>query len=198
MNTGPLTSERILEAAEETLRRFGPAKTTVVDVARALGVSHGSVYRHFPTKAALRDAVVSEWLERSHARLAAIAQEDGPAADRLERLIRALKEWKWAQALDDPDVFSAYAVLAADAGDAITTHVDYVVARIAEIVVDGVRRGEFASEDPQRTARAVMDATGRFHNPAHRDEWQQPTMSAAFDGVWELILNGLVPPKGAG
>jgi AcrR family transcriptional regulator len=198
VNTGPLTPERILEAAEETLRRFGPGKTTVVDVARALGVSHGSVYRHFPTKAALRDAVVSEWLERSHGRLAAIAQEDGPAADRLERLIRALKDWKWAQAQDDPDVFSAYAVLTDDAGGAVTAHVDFVVARIAEVVEDGVRRGEFASKDPRRTAQAVMDATGRFHNPAHRDEWRLPTMVAAFDGVWELILNGLVPRKDAG
>ena len=44
------------------LRRFGPAKTTVVDVARALDVSHGSVYRHFPSKAALRDAVTERWL----------------------------------------------------------------------------------------------------------------------------------------
>jgi hypothetical protein len=49
MATETLTQERILEAAEEVLRRFGPAKANVVDVARALGVSHGSVYRHFPS-----------------------------------------------------------------------------------------------------------------------------------------------------
>ena len=36
-----LTPDRILDAAEEALTRYGPAKTTVVDVARALGVSHG-------------------------------------------------------------------------------------------------------------------------------------------------------------
>jgi AcrR family transcriptional regulator len=57
MSDGPLTAEQILEASEDVLRRFGPAKATVVDVARELGVSHGSVYRHFPSKAALRDAV---------------------------------------------------------------------------------------------------------------------------------------------
>ena len=43
MTDETLTRERILEAAEEVLRRFGLAKTTVVDVARALGVSHGSI-----------------------------------------------------------------------------------------------------------------------------------------------------------
>ena len=55
--TAPLTPERILQAAEEVLRRHGPAKANVVDVARALGVSHGTVYRHFPSKQALREAV---------------------------------------------------------------------------------------------------------------------------------------------
>ena len=63
MGDAGLTCERILEAAVDVLRRFGPDKATVVDVARALGVTHGSVYRYFPSKAALRDAVVKQWLE---------------------------------------------------------------------------------------------------------------------------------------
>lgn len=33
MTEGVLTPERILEAAEQVLRRYGPGKTTVVDVA---------------------------------------------------------------------------------------------------------------------------------------------------------------------
>src|SRR6187402_2359986 len=85
MSDSALTPERILEAAEEVLRRYGPAKATVVDVARALGVSHGSVYRHFPSKAALRDAVVERWLARSGAPLAKIAADKGKASKRLRR-----------------------------------------------------------------------------------------------------------------
>ena len=79
VNDQALTAERILETAEDVLRRFGPAKATVVDVARALGVSHGSVYRHFPSKAALRDAVTERWLARISTPLAAVAAEAGPA-----------------------------------------------------------------------------------------------------------------------
>src|SRR5437879_2663848 len=63
-----LTPERILEVTEDVLRRFGLAKATVVDVARALDVSHGSVYRHFPSKASRRDAVAKRWLDRASAR----------------------------------------------------------------------------------------------------------------------------------
>lgn len=80
----PLTRERILEAAEDTLRRFGPGKTTVVDVARALGVSHGTVYRHFASKSELRDSVLEQWLERRIAQLGPIVREgeqaNGPEA----------------------------------------------------------------------------------------------------------------------
>ena len=52
----PLTLDRILATAEDVIRRFGPAKATVVDVARALGVSHAAVYRYVATKAELREA----------------------------------------------------------------------------------------------------------------------------------------------
>ena len=73
-----LTPERILEVTEDVLRRYGLAKATVVDVARALDVSHGSVYRHFPSKASLRQAVAKRWLDRANAPLQKIAETSGP------------------------------------------------------------------------------------------------------------------------
>src|SRR5512141_2680298 len=85
-----LTPERILEVTEDVLRRFGLAKATVVDVARALDVSHGSVYRHFPSKASLREAVAKRWLDRANAPLAEIAESSGPAPARLERWLRTM------------------------------------------------------------------------------------------------------------
>src|SRR4051794_37338738 len=95
-----LTREQILAAAEDVLRRYGPAKTTVVDVARVLGVSHSSVYRHFPSKTALREAVTERWLARNDEPLAAAAATDGSAALRLRLWLAALFEAKRARALD--------------------------------------------------------------------------------------------------
>lgn len=193
MSPTPLTAEQILEAAEETLRRFGPAKTTVVDVARSLGVSHGSVYRHFPTKAALREAVLDRWLQRMHPPLTAVAGTLAPAPDRVRAVLVALIDTKWGQALDDPEVFAAFAELAEESRRPVTDHVSFVVALIAVIIAEGVARGEIASDDPEGTARAIFDATGRFHHPAHAEEWRLPGTRAAFDAVWDLIRSGLVP-----
>ena len=53
-----LTPERILEVAREQVRRFGEAKTNVMDIARALGTSHTTIYRHFRSKAEVFDAII--------------------------------------------------------------------------------------------------------------------------------------------
>src|SRR5262245_61379391 len=112
MNDAALTPGRILEAAEDVLRRFGPAKATVVDVARALAVGHGSVYRHFPSKAALRDAVTERWLARVSAPLEAVAAGAGPAPARLRRWFDALLSSKRKKVRDDPQLFDTYCALA--------------------------------------------------------------------------------------
>ncbi|MBH1933315.1 TetR family transcriptional regulator [Streptomyces sp. AV19] len=187
----PLTPERILEATEDVLRRFGPAKATVVDVARALGVSHGSVYRHFGSKAALREAVTERWLDQSHALLSAVAVSEGPAAPRLREWLTALFTAKRRKAGDDPELFATYMVLVGENSATVERHIATMIAQIAAIVESGVRQGEFASDDPAATARAVWDATNRFHDPAYAAEWGQEGIDAAFGVVCELVLRGL-------
>ncbi|MCG5238273.1 TetR family transcriptional regulator [Azospirillum doebereinerae] len=190
-----LTPERILEAAEDVLRRFGPAKATVVDVARALGVSHGSVYRHFPSKAALREAVLERWLDRVSSPLAVIANGAGPAPDRLRRWFDTLIAAKRVKVLDDPEMFATYSTLAADSREVVGKHVATLAAHLARIVADGVAQGVFAAENPEASGRALLDATARFHHPAHAAEWSDPTIATAFDGVWELVMRGLESGK---
>src|SRR3954470_16711150 len=108
----PLTRERILATAEDVIRRFGPAKATVVDVARALGVSHAAVYRHVATKAELRDLVVGRWLAEIMPPLRTIAERPGPPLQRLRQLLDAISAVKRRRAADDPELFAAYRALA--------------------------------------------------------------------------------------
>ena len=123
----PLTRDRILAAAEDVIRRFGPSKATVVDVARALGVSHTAVYKHVASKAELRDLVVGRWVEATMPPLRAIVAQPGPAPQRLRKLIDALIAVKRRRAADDPELFAAYLTLAADAKSVVAAHVDEMV-----------------------------------------------------------------------
>jgi AcrR family transcriptional regulator len=149
------------------------------------------VYRHFPTKAALRDAVTERWLMRISQPLAVIADEDGAAPDRLVRWLDGLVTAKRSRALDDPELFSTYVQLTSDARAVVGAHVDELARQVARIISDGVARGELRAADPAAAARAVLDATARFHNPVHAGEWADPRTDAAFDGVLELVLTGL-------
>lgn len=191
MNEQALTAEQILDAAEDVLRRYGPAKANVVDVARALGVSHGSVYRHFASKAALRNAVIERWLARVSQPLESIVKEEGTASARLLRWFETLRAIKQRKVQEDPTIFAAYHALALDAGDSVADHVRHLTDQLATMIEDGIRGGEFAPQNAVEGARALFDATMRFHNPAYAAEWRAPDNRAAFDRVLTLLLRGL-------
>lgn len=189
--TEQLTSERILEAAEDALRRYGPGKTTVVDVARALGVSHGSVYRHFPTKAALRDAVAERWLHRVCAPLRPVTTEDASATERLRRWLEQLSSTKQRMARQDPELFATYHSLATQSREVVSAHLDTLADMLRRIIADGTATGEFNVHDPATAARAVLSATAKFHHPAHASEWDDPGLDEEFEAVWSVLLSGL-------
>ncbi|WP_055049473.1 TetR family transcriptional regulator [Devosia sp. A16] len=186
-----LTRERILEAAEQVFRRFGPHKTTVVDVARLLGVSHGSVYRHFDSKVALRDAVVEGWLKRTTDPLAAIAASGEAPPLRLRRWFSTLLTLKREKIKGDPELFSVSRTIFAEASEVVAKHVDNLVGQLETIIRDGIASGDFRPVDPRATAQAMFDATARFHDPAHGTEWSAPDVDAGFDRVYELITAGI-------
>ncbi|MFC5216923.1 TetR family transcriptional regulator [Streptomyces coerulescens] len=188
-----LTAERILEATEEVLRRHGPAKATVVDVARALGVSHGSVYRHFRTKAALREAVTKRWLDRTTQVLAAIvAAPDLDPETRVREWLAALFAAKRRKAFDDPELFATYTVLTTETAETVVgEHIAELTGQLTEIVRTGVAAGAFTAEDPAVTAGALFRATDRFHDPHYAREWEQPDVEGDFEALVDLLLRGL-------
>ncbi|WP_306321728.1 MULTISPECIES: TetR family transcriptional regulator [unclassified Streptomyces] len=186
-----LTPERILAATEDVLRRHGPAKATVVDVARALGVSHGSVYRHFRTKAELRGAVTKRWLDRTTGRLAEVVAGDEAPADKLRHWLATLFDAKRHKAGDDPELFATYSVLTDEQGGVVDVHIAELTAQLTSILQQGVDAGEFEAADLGVTARAVFEATAHFHDPVHAAEWVRDDAQAAFDAVVGLVLRGL-------
>ncbi|MBV8214860.1 MAG: TetR family transcriptional regulator [Verrucomicrobia bacterium] len=191
----PLTRDRIVATAEDVLRRFGPEKATVVDVARALGVSHAAVYRHVKTKAALRDLVVQRWVNEMMPPLRALVARPGPAPKRLRQLFDTLIGVKRRRAAADPELFTAYRSLSAQAQSVAAAHLDELVRLGAEIIRSGVEEGSFREVDPVAASQALFFATSRFHHPAHAMEWADPKLDAVFDNVWRILMRGLSAEK---
>jgi AcrR family transcriptional regulator len=76
--------ERILEAAKEAFARSG-ANTSLDDIAQQAGVGAGTLYRHFPTRDALLEAVYRTEVEKLAAAQRKLAQDMAP--------IEALRAW---------------------------------------------------------------------------------------------------------
>lgn len=159
--------DRILDATVELLRRHGPGKTGVVDVARALDMSHSNVYKHFASKSALFDAVAQRWLMQVMGPLTKItADKKTPAPKRLKAWVRQLAETKRRKVLDDPEMFNVYHAITADAHEVVAQHVAHLQSEVGEILRDGVKARDWSLKSVEGAAKLILNATLRFHHPA--------------------------------
>src|SRR3712207_4446051 len=84
------TRARIEETAERLFRAMGYQKTAVADIARELGMSPANIYRFFPSKSAINEAIAERTLGAMLAEIEAIARGEGTATERLRRLFRRM------------------------------------------------------------------------------------------------------------
>ena len=86
------TRERLIETAMEAYGRYGILAVTTADIARASGVSHGTVFAHFGTQEALLDTVIEAFGMRLSRRLHELAASRKGLRDILSAHIQGLME----------------------------------------------------------------------------------------------------------
>ncbi len=158
---------QILEAARTQVRRFGEQKTNVVDIAKALGTSHTTIYRHFRSKAEIFDAVVEEAMRDEEEVARRFVHGHGPAAKRLEGMVLALHARKRERFAGDPEVYQLYRRVVEERPEIVAAYARAMTALAAAIIADGVKRGEFKVDDVDAAAGVVRDAVTVFVHPAH-------------------------------
>ena len=141
--------ERVLEAAKTLFAAGGPAGSLEA-VARQAGVGIGTLYRHFPTRQALFEAVYRHEVEH----LVALAEQLGADLPPLE----ALRRWMHAnvQFIATKKGMSAALAVAVHASSDLTTYSIDRLSRALETLlrraVDaGVIRDDIGTEDILRT-----------------------------------------------
>lgn len=185
---------RLLAVATEHMRRFGRRRLTVVAVAEEAGMSHANVYRYFPSKADLVDAVTSNWLGGVEAGLSNIAGSPDPAADKLERLLLALARSMREEADGEPEIFGAFIDAVEDNRSIARKHRIRVRNLIDRVLEEGLSVGAFDIADKDRAIAFVLDAMHRFISPlAVRQDMAMP--KAASDqrlaAMLKVVLRAL-------
>ncbi len=166
-NAAGAMAERILDEAERQILRRGNGKLRVVDIAAALGMSHGNIYRYFPKREALLDALVDRWLQHSIDRAQMVIAKGGSAAEILTGVVINLHEATRDKLAAGQGVFEIYTQALTKRAGAVETKRGQLLAIASGIMEEGCRRGEFAipvSAIPR--ALAILDAmTTRFTHP---------------------------------
>ena len=87
------TRDRLLDAAAGVFLQHGYSSASMEQVRQAAGVSNGSLYHHFPTKAELADALYVQTLHDFHGALLAAVRGDVEAEAGVKALVRAYVSW---------------------------------------------------------------------------------------------------------
>ncbi|MBV6411669.1 MAG: TetR/AcrR family transcriptional regulator [Burkholderiales bacterium] len=89
--------DRLIQAAERLFLEEGAGAASLDRVRQAAGVSNGSLYHHFPTRAHLAAALYLETLRDFHAALLKALASDPDAESGIRGLLRAYIKWVLAK-----------------------------------------------------------------------------------------------------
>lgn len=168
---GPLpesqdTRTLIVETARMHLRRFGEDKMTIIGIARALRMSHANIYRYFPSKTAIIEAVLDRWLSRVEKFITETAAQPGTAAERIERVVIELHERRRTKFKVEPELYESFRRVIVSRSDAVAKRQAKIAGVFRMLIEKGIEDGEFRPVDATEAATVLEDATAFFLHPA--------------------------------
>jgi AcrR family transcriptional regulator len=159
------TRARIMETAEALFRRLGFAKTAVADIATELRMSPANVYRFFPSKNAIVEAICQRCLSEVEEQAWAVSRSKGPASQRMERLILEILAYHKENLLIEKRVHDMVLVAIEQNWNAIMAHKEVMRTVVELILRDGIEAGDFEPVDPRETSQVLMRSLVGFCHP---------------------------------
>ncbi|MEI6161819.1 MAG: TetR family transcriptional regulator, partial [Roseococcus sp.] len=196
MDAQSITRARIADAAEALFRQIGYQKTSVADIAKACAMSPANVYRFFPSKSAINEAITHRLLDTMGGELEAIAAGTGSAAERLRATAGHLYR-------RDVELFFSEKRMHDMVGAAMTEHWGVILGFIARVLAvwegllrEGMAAGEFRPLDPEATALSfkhclmlwthpilLADCLGRGQTPEELGIQQEAALDLLLAGI---------------
>src|ERR1700733_12664712 len=132
------TRTRIIETAEALFRRIGFAKTAVADIAAELRMSPANIYRFFPSKNAIVEAICQRLLADLDEKGWVVARSKASAATRLERLVLEIMAFHRENLVTERRVNDIVLVAMEESWDAIKAHKESMRNIFEVILRDGI------------------------------------------------------------
>ncbi len=185
--------DQVVDAATEHFGHYGYEKTTVSDLAKAIGFSKAYIYKFFDSKQAIGEVICSNRLAMIMEIVNAAIADAPTAAEKIRRLFRALSESGSDLFFRDRKLYDIAAVAARDNWPSAQAHEQRLRQLIEQIIVQGRDAGEFERKTPlDETADAIFMVMRPYISPVQL-QYNLETAPTAAALLPSLILRSLSP-----
>ena len=185
--------EQIVQAAEQHFSQYGYAKTTVSDLAKAIGFSKAYIYRFFDSKEAIGEVICSKTLSGIVATVEAAVAGASTPTEKFRQMFKVLVATSVGLFFNDRKLYDIAAHAAGEQWPSCRAYNARVRQMLTEIVREGRERGEFERKTPlDETVDAIDLVLQPFVNPLllqyNLDVAEQAPVQLA-----SLVLRSLAP-----
>ncbi len=171
--------DKLIETAREAFRERGSA-ASLDDIAKRAGVGPGTLYRHFPTRDDLIDAVMRDWADRVEADAQTVIDAGRPPRE-------TLTTW-FTRFLDNVGIYHGAATKVMSAMDDPASPIYRKCQVLAEanrrvLESDAVRSGVREGVDPRQVMRLVSGISVAVDQAGLAPEQAEPMLRIVLDGV---------------
>ncbi len=187
------TRARILEAAWDLFRQLG-ARTTIADVAERLGMSSANVYRFYPSKQALTEAVAASQLGAIIEEGRRLASAPGSASERFAAVLMMQFHCMRDQMVNQSRVHEIVDIAMSERWPAIEVFKQEFCAIVAQLIAEGQVKGEFGPGDPRYLGAQTLGACACIHHPLLIAQIGDSPVHVPPEAVVEFALRALTNP----
>jgi AcrR family transcriptional regulator len=188
---------QIVDAAKKRFSHFGYAKTTMAEIAADCSMSPGNLYRFFPGKLDIAEAIASEDYEDHLKHLRKIAVAPGKdARERLHDLLFEELRRTYHKLEKDPRVVEMANVIGHERPQFVNWMLQHERKILVELLDEAERRSEFVPPgNKEDIAEMIQSATMKFRYPQLWSKLTLPKLERELEGVLHLLIEGLCPCK---
>ncbi|MBW8845749.1 MAG: TetR/AcrR family transcriptional regulator [Burkholderiales bacterium] len=158
--------DQIVAAATEHFSRYGYEKTTVSDLAKAIGFSKAYIYKFFQSKQAIGELICANCLREIEADVSAAVAEASQPPDKLRRLFKVSTEASLRLFFQDHKLFEIAASAATENWQAVISYEERTRKLLRDVLQEGRETGDFERKTPlDETVASIHLVMRPYLNP---------------------------------
>jgi AcrR family transcriptional regulator len=185
--------DRIVEAAREHFSHYGYEKTTVSDLAKAIGFSKAYIYKFFDSKQAIGQAICSRCLSAITDAVSESINQGTTPTDRFRRMFETTVTTSVHMFFNDRKLYDIAAYSAAEKWPSAQAYEERIKKCLMQIIREGREAGEFERKTPlDDTVHAIFLVMEPYVNPLLLQH-NLDQVDEAPRQITNLVLRSLAP-----